>query len=130
MAFLGTASAVMAASVVGHAGAGPDNAATCQKNADSSGSCTGTLYGFRHTSNGGDMAEFDSTALTNSTNNWYFSATLSGVTYTCSVPSSSTALVAMGPSVLAWSGWFSLHWNSSGSCTMLTLENGSFVYPY
>jgi hypothetical protein len=125
--FLGAAVAMTAMTVTGHAGEGQYNYAWCSKNADGSGNCGGSLYGFRHTPNATDYAEF---VVQSSATTWYFNGSYNGANYSCSVPSTNPSLGAMAPLAIANHGWFNLNWNSSGQCTWLTVESGSSSVPF
>jgi hypothetical protein len=98
--------------------------ASCVKNADGSGYCFGNFLGFREHAISSTYAWFSMTETGSKTFVAHFtpSGAPSFVTYTC-VPDATVA--AMWPQAMAHRGHFRVDWNTSGTCTELSLTNGS-----
>ena len=80
--------------------------------------CSGTLAGFRDTTNTTDFAEFFSQPSYGS-----FEASYNGTYYTCVAPSS---MLSVWPSTVASRGYyFDVFMDLNGNCTRVELWNGS-----
>ena len=95
--------------------------ASCSKNADFSGSCSGNFLGFRNNSDYDARAYF----YVNSNGTMGFSARLNGISYSCSVNSAYPAMVDIFPQLMTARGYFYLTWDSAGNCTYTMFYNGS-----
>lgn len=97
--------------------------ASCSKNADGSGSCSGTFLGFRNSANSGDWVYFQY----NSTPGYVtyaFYANYAGVFYSCT-PNST--LQAVWPMIQSNRGYFNISWDASATCTNIWINNGSYT---
>lgn len=94
----------------------------CSKNADGSGSCQGSMKGFRNSTYADAYATFE----INLVNNWtYFYARYNNQSFSC-YPDATTA--DRYAAALASNGYFYVVWNSSGTCTTLYVFNESPSY--
>jgi hypothetical protein len=99
-------------------------AATCSQNA-SGGTCEGTFLGFRNHSDPNARAWFRTCVgpgFMCGPATHTFGASLNGVLYGCT-PSTTTA--ALWEEAMTHRGYFRISWNSSNTCTLLELQNGS-----
>jgi hypothetical protein len=89
----------------------------CYKYAAGNGYCYGNFLGFRKSPDSTAYASFEITPTAS-----HFYAVQAGIFYTC-MPNASVAGIwdkAMGSE-----GFFSISWDTTGTCTGLSLQNGS-----
>jgi hypothetical protein len=98
--------------------------AYCYQNADGSGHCYGNFLGWRNSSQTSAYAYFSEND--SGSRSFYARYTVSGATtpssYSC-IPDASVA--AVWGEALGHKGYFSISWNTSGTCYSLSLYNGS-----
>ncbi len=107
-----------------NAGAKYESAA-CVRNLDGSGSCHGTLRGFRNSTDPNAYVNF--AYYSNQTPG--FNAEWAGQASVCTVVAGSK-LEQIWPVAMANSGYFNINWNSSGQCTYLVIDSGSAYTDY
>lgn len=115
--------AVLGGASLAYAGSTSESA-YCYKNTDGSGSCYGNFLGFRNHAGSGTYAYF----YKNDGGSKYFygaytNTSTSTTTYVSCTPDAATA--ALWTKALAHEGYFNIQWNTSGTCTYLSLYNGS-----
>jgi len=98
------------------------DSASCTKDADGSGFCTGTLRGFRKSGGANDRATF---SLQNGLVT--FSATLNGKNYVCGFygPADNTYAWLFAQAVTQGNGTFLIAWDTTGGCTTNGYTQGS-----
>ncbi len=92
--------------------------ATCQKNADGSGSCSGNFLAFRNAVDAGTYVLFSSSASGSKA----FWGSFNGVSFSCTADATTAPLWT---DAQAAKGFFSITWTSGGICNSLMLNNGS-----
>jgi hypothetical protein len=114
-------------SVSAHAGLSNPNGATCTKNADGSGVCSGTIKGFRNTANSTDYVEFaynsDPSFVTRA-----FYASFNGQFMGCS-PTATSVVSSVWPMAMDNTDSFQITWDASGTCTNIFLAHSSWAIP-
>lgn len=98
--------------------------AYCNKNTDGSGSCYGTMLGFLNSAGENNYARFYKN--TSGTRSFYAlyasSSTTTAVGHSCT-PNATVS--AIWDKAMQHRGYFSIQWDTSGSCTYLYLSNSS-----
>jgi len=102
-----------------------DNLNNCYKNTDGSGWCYGSMRGFRTSADASAYAAFTSTATTFSST--HFVASFNSDFYTC-VPSSGSPIESLWPLAHNSDLYFTIGWDSNGTCTYLYVASGSANY--
>lgn len=101
----------------------------CQKNADGSGQCYGTVEAFRHSPQPKQSMDFRMGSSTGaSIDDYTFSAVFNGENYGCTANSTVPAIVQMWPVAMNNRGYFQVKWNASGICYFLSLDSGSATH--
>jgi hypothetical protein len=93
----------------------------CYKNSDGSGGCYANQLGFRASSDPNAWSDFIMVPYQIA-----YEAYLNGVSYMCTVPSSSSLYTTMAPLVVNTNGWFNVNWTSSGTCDNFSMSNSSY----
>jgi hypothetical protein len=101
----------------------PDTA-TCYASS-SGGSCYGTLEGFRTSSDANALAYFTTWSNGGAITGTFGGSTTAGGGGYCYAPA---AMLPLVQEAMNHRGYFSVTWNSAGTCTQIELEQGSF-YP-
>jgi hypothetical protein len=101
----------------------PDSA-SCYASS-SGGSCSGTLVGFRNSTDPNAEAYFTVYSTGSTISGAFGGMTTAGGGGYCYAPA---AMVPLVQEAINHRGYFSVTWNSAGTCTEIYLEQGSF-YP-
>jgi hypothetical protein len=99
--------------------------AVCLKNADGTGSCTGTFIGFRNSPGAGDYLGFEVKSQLVGTTvkpKLIFGASFAGVPYSCQA---SEAYLSTWTMALASRGNVTVIWDKEGNCNYVDLSNSS-----
>lgn len=98
--------------------------AYCIKNADGSGRCYGTMLGFLNSAHGSTYARFYKN--TSGTRSFYAlyapTSTDSAVGHSCTPDAEVSAI---WDKAMQHRGYFSIQWDTAGTCNYLYLSNGS-----
>jgi hypothetical protein len=120
--------AVLGGASLAYAGSSADSA-YCYKNTDGSGACYGNFRGFRGHAGANTYAYFyKSDAGSKFFYGGYTNTSTNVTTYVSCTADASTA--AMWSKAIAHESYFSISWNSSGSCYNLHLSNDSRYASY
>jgi hypothetical protein len=115
--------AVLGGAPLAYAGSTTESA-YCYKNTDGSGSCYGTFLGFRNHAGSGTYAYFyKHSSGSKSFSGAYTDTSTNTTSYFSCTPDAATG--ALWTKAVAAQGYFSISWNTSGTCTYLSLYNGS-----
>ncbi|MBN1206256.1 MAG: hypothetical protein JXB05_15170 [Myxococcaceae bacterium] len=114
--------AVLGGASLAHAGA-TYQMAYCSKSPDGSGSCNGTFLGFRNDSGASTQAYFYKNDGGFKSFYGAFTNPLGELVTAGCIPDAATG--ALWSKALAHEGYFSISWDSSGTCTYLYLANSS-----
>jgi hypothetical protein len=115
--------AVLGAGSLAQAGSTSESA-YCYKSTDGSGYCYGNFLGFRNHAGSGTKAYFYKRVDGTRNFNAAITNPSTGLTtnYSC-IPDTATS--ALWSRALAHSGYFYVSWDATGTCTYLSLYNGS-----
>jgi hypothetical protein len=94
---------------------------SCSKNADGSGSCTGSFISFRNSPGMYDYVDFSASAYPTGTYP-YFGANLNNVYYYCSVPA---GMAVAWQTALTFRSSFTIQWDQNANCTYANFQNAS-----
>ena len=101
----------------------PIESASCSKNTDGSGSCTGSLLGFRNHSAASTYARFYKHATGAKSFTAAYTPSSGTVTYYSCTPDA--AVAAIWDRAMRHRAYFSISWNADGTCTSLYLSNNT-----
>lgn len=100
---------------------------SCHKNADGSGSCSGSFQSVRNNAPSGDQILFRQ--MSSTYRNFYARWTTTGTSWTSAVCAANDSLypsvTAMWPLAMNAKGYFYVAWDADGYCSYLEILNGS-----
>jgi hypothetical protein len=114
--------AVLGGASLAYAGQTYENA-YCNKNADGSGNCYGNFRGFRYDANALTRAYFYKND--GGSKSFYGYAPNGSNVMTAGSCTPDAAVAALWSKAMAHEGYFSIQWDTTGTCTFLYLSNSS-----